>query len=119
MIRQLLTSVFCAFALFFLLLTGEDTLHSQKSTYQDSITSSVVDAYLVSQHQFKATSVLKKASVSEADIFPSLFGASIGIVSKTWWGNVLYIERTLSVIKFIPDQRKTISQLLYPFHYFW
>lgn len=119
MIRQLFTSVFCAFALFFLLLTGEGTLHSHKSTYQDSISSDLVDAYLVSQHHFKATSVLKKTRVSEADNFPTLSEASNGMETKTWSGNSLYVDYAFSSIKFIPDQRKTIGQLLYPFHSFW
>ena len=118
MIRQVFTSVFCAFALFFLLLTGEEALHAQKVNYQDSITSELVNEYLVSQHQFKATSVLKEINFSEAEVYTSL-STNNGVKTSDWSEEALQIETAYSASKFTPDQRKLIGQFLYPYHFFW
>jgi len=116
--RHLALHILTAIALFFLLLTGEEALHAQKATYQDSITTSLVNEYLVSQHQFKATSVLKEINFSEAEVFtPILTG--YGVRTSTWWEDALHIENAFLASKFVPDQRKIIGQLLYPYHFFW
>lgn len=118
MIRQLFTSVFCAFALFFLLLTGEEALHAQNADYQDSNTLELVNEYLVSQHVFKATSVFKETSFSEAEVFTS---PSTSIATKTyvWCINTSFSESFLPTKTFLLDQRKRIGQQLYPYHFFW
>lgn len=118
MIRQLFTSVLCAFALFFLLLTGEEALHAQKANDQTSVTSELVNEYLVSQHQFKATSALKEANSSEAEVFEPI-STSYSLRTPTWWEDALHIENAFLASKFVPDQRKIIGQLLYPYHFFW
>lgn len=118
MIRQLFTSVLCAFALFFLLLTGEEALHAQKQSNQAPFTSELVKQYLVSQHQFKATSVFKEPNFSEAEVFTPLL-SSFGTKATTWWEGLFAIENAFLASRFIPDQRKIIGQFLYPFHFFW
>src|SRR5699024_576454 len=118
MIRQLFTSVLCAFALFFLLLTGEEALHAQKANYQNSATSELVKDYLVSQQVFKAISVLKESSFSEPEVFTAP-STSISVKTYVWWIYTRFSESILLTKKFLPDQRKRIGQHLYPYHFFW
>ena|SRR5690625_564331 len=118
MIRQLFTSVLCAFALFFLLLTGEEALQSQKANFQDSNTTSLGNEYLVSKHQFKATSALKEINFSEAEVLTWLTSNN-GVRPFSWWKDALHIGGVFSAKNFTPDQRKLIGQFLYPYHFFW
>lgn len=117
--RSLLLSIFYAFALFFLLLTGENTLHSQKASQQDNTSIELITEYLVSQHTLKATSEVKEANLTETNITRPFLGASGVLETASWWQNIENHYELLQVTHFVPDKRKAISLLLYPFHYFW
>lgn len=115
--RYLALHILTAIALFFLLLTGEQNFHSQKNKLQ--ISSESLTEYFVDQHKLKGVSAVKKVHLVEADIFSPLLNALTG-VQKPYC--LAYLEFTLDTFRqvyFYLDKRKNISQLLFPFHFFW
>lgn len=117
--RNLLLHIFCAFALFFLLIEGENTLHTHEASFHKNYASEFATEFLVAQHQLKATSFIKKSNLSEADFFTAPLGAIPYLYSLDSWKYALRFHKDFREANFIPDIRKSISQLLYPYHFFW
>lgn len=108
-----------AVALFFLLLTGENALLHQKETYSKEVTSSSVTEFLIAQHQLKATTSVEKSKLYEVDYPMPLYGITFGIQSLNHWQYLQSFSKELLRKNFMMDKRKSISQLLYPYHFFW
>lgn len=117
--RALFLNVLCAFALFFLLLTGENTLHSKKVVQQDNTSTELISENLISQHQLKATSVVKDINLRKTNLTKPFIGATRVLLTSNWWEYIQNHHRLLQQTRFVPDKRKAISLLLYPYHYFW
>lgn len=118
--RNILTYLIFALGLFSLLLTGERVLHSQKSAgYEYSPSSEYATQYVISQHQLKAIATVKEASLTKADIPIALAGSIVATIVALW--GLFYASQSdlFRVTGFVPDKRKSISLLLYPYHYFW
>lgn len=117
--RTLFIHIFCAFALFFLLLTGENAMLSQQTAQQDPNASERIDEYLVSQHQLKAISIVKEVNLRETNLTRPFLGVANVLLPSNLWDYIKNYHRLLNETSFVPDKRKAISLLLYPFHYFW
>lgn len=118
--KNVLTYLLFAFGLFSLLLTGESALHSQKSNKQhNQVASEYANQYIISQHQLKAIATVKDASLTKADLPIALTGSLATNHFLNWEGYKASLSDLFQVKRFVPDKRKFISLLLYPYHYFW
>ena len=118
--RNLLTYLVFAFGLFSLLLTGESVLHSQKTANLGyNVSSEYANDYVVSQHQLKAISVIKEANLTKANIPIALIGSIVAYPFSKWGFLKTNLSGLFQQSRFVPDKRKSISLLLYPYHYFW
>lgn len=115
--RSLIINIFCAFALFFLLLIGENALHSQKTIQQDNVTSALTFD-LVSQQQLKAITVVKEINLTETIVTRPFIGAATVLQAFKWWRHVQNNHSLFKQNRFVPDKRKTISNLIFPYHFF-
>lgn len=118
--RNLILQILCAFALFFLLITGENLLLDQKQDYHEEITTSHFQPdFLISQHHLKANSFVKKYKLSESDFHLTPSGALSHLLDKSFSYYSEYLSKEVNKKIFLSDKRRIISRLLYPYHFFW